>query len=166
MRSTFKQFMKVSLDHKQISGFSLDVFEAAVKLLNYKLSYETVHFYGSDDDLLKEQGDYSQPYVDPGLVMVVTTEANKSQPWLYISIFTPGMWFLFAATSFFNGFVIWVVEHQNHNESGGSPASDAATVSPARHLTIGTIFAFANVYGANNVIEIITKLHISSSEEC
>lgn len=54
MRSTLKQFVEVSHDEKNITGFSIDVFEAAVRLLPYKLRYKMVPFNGSIDDLLKE----------------------------------------------------------------------------------------------------------------
>ncbi|KAF2295231.1 hypothetical protein GH714_032235 [Hevea brasiliensis] len=149
MRSTLKQFVEVSPDEKNIRGFSIDVFEAAVRLLPYKLRYKMVPFNGSNDDLLKEvslktldaaAGDivinaegyqlveFSQPYVEAGLTMLVKARTNKSQAWFFISPFTPWMWFTMAAMSMFTGFVIWLIEKENHEENGGSPASPIKTV--------------------------------------
>lgn len=56
-RSSFRQFVKVRLDENQnityITGFSVSVFEAAVKCLRYPLMYDMVPFYGSHDDMVK-----------------------------------------------------------------------------------------------------------------
>lgn len=55
-KSMFKQFVRVSHDEipniTYITGFSVGVFEAAVKCLRYALMYEIVPFHGSYDDML------------------------------------------------------------------------------------------------------------------
>lgn len=52
----FKQFVRVSHDEipniTYITGFSVGVFEAAVKCLRYALMYEIVPFHGSYDDMV------------------------------------------------------------------------------------------------------------------
>lgn len=57
-RGAFNQFVKVAHDRTQnrtqISGFSIDVFEAAVKQLPYDLYYEFVPYYGSYDEMVAE----------------------------------------------------------------------------------------------------------------
>ncbi|KAF2295229.1 hypothetical protein GH714_032223 [Hevea brasiliensis] len=99
MRSIFKESVKEHSVQKQITRFTVDVFEAAVKLLSYKLSFEIVPFYGDYDDLLKKVAlktfdaaigdiviraegyqlvEFSQSYVDTGLMMVVTTKSEIS----------------------------------------------------------------------------------------
>ncbi|KAF2295242.1 hypothetical protein GH714_032271 [Hevea brasiliensis] len=54
VRSIFKPSIEGFSVQKKIIGFTLDVFEAAVKLLPYKLSFEIVPFYSDEDDLLKK----------------------------------------------------------------------------------------------------------------
>ncbi|XP_021656117.2 glutamate receptor 3.2-like [Hevea brasiliensis] len=150
MRSIFKESVKEHSVQKQITRFTVDVFEAAVKLLSYKLSFEIVPFYGDYDDLLKKVAlktfdaaigdiviraegyqlvEFSQSYVDTGLLMVVTTKSDKSQPWLFMSPFTRGMWFIMAAMSLLTGFLVWLIEYQNHSsESRDSPPKQIGTV--------------------------------------
>ncbi|WCJ31136.1 glutamate receptor 2 [Euphorbia peplus] len=149
MKSLFKQFVEVSEDQKRIDGLSIDVFRAAVRVLPNKFTYQMVPFNGSSDDLLKQvalktfdaaAGDimikaegfqfleFSHPYVEAGLSMVVKTRVDKSQPWLFFTLFTPGMWFSMAAMSVFTGFVIWFIEHQNNADLNDSPATSIATV--------------------------------------
>lgn len=52
----FHQFVKVTHDQNQIqiSGFSIEVFEAAVKQLPYDLHYVFVPYYGSYDEMVGE----------------------------------------------------------------------------------------------------------------
>ncbi|XP_021820186.1 glutamate receptor 2.6-like [Prunus avium] len=90
----------------QISGFSIDVFEAAVKHLPYQLPYVFVPFNGSYDELVQQVyykgldaavGDievvadryhfveFSQPYVSSGIVMVVTVKPDKlKEKWMFM----------------------------------------------------------------------------------
>lgn len=59
-RGAFNQFVKVTLTHDwgqnktQITGFSIEVFEAAVRKLPYDLYYEFVPYYGSYDEMVAE----------------------------------------------------------------------------------------------------------------
>ncbi|XP_050221410.2 glutamate receptor 3.2-like [Mercurialis annua] len=168
IRSSQSMNLEQSLVHQRINGFAFPVFEAALKLLPYTISYEKVPFYGSHHDLLKEVAlknidagvgdiiisaegfelvEFSQPYAEARLVMVVHTETDKSMTWLFLSLFTPCMWFLLAATSFFTGLVISLVEHMNHNNGGGSLAGNLASDSPGRGgVAVAFSFAFATLY--------------------
>ena len=52
----FNQFVKVTYNYGStwITGFSIEVFEAAVKKLPYDLQYELVPFNGSYDEMLAQ----------------------------------------------------------------------------------------------------------------
>ncbi|KAF8410064.1 hypothetical protein HHK36_002586 [Tetracentron sinense] len=152
-RGAFNQFVKVSYDSRNrtdITGFSVHVFEVAVKLLPYQLSYELVPFYGSYDEMVEEiyhkltdainsfmektfdaavgdtvimadrcrYGEFSQPYVEAGLVMVVPTKRSLER-WMFMKPFTKGMWVLTVATSVFTGFVVWLIERKDNPEFQG-----------------------------------------------
>ncbi|GAB2293768.1 hypothetical protein Dimus_027981 [Dionaea muscipula] len=93
----FHQFVNVSRDETQnktvVSGFSIEVFEAALKYLPYPLPYKFIPFYGLYDDLVHQidlkgldgaVGDililaercqwagFTQPYVKSGIALVKT----------------------------------------------------------------------------------------------
>lgn len=55
--------------------------------------------------------DFSQPYVESGLQMVVTKQPAKSnEAWMFFNAFTRDMWLMMAALHVFVGFVIWFIE--------------------------------------------------------
>ncbi|XVE82796.1 hypothetical protein DITRI_Ditri16bG0034400 [Diplodiscus trichospermus] len=57
VRSNITYFVSVDEDENHttyITGFSISVFEAAVKRLPYKLTYKLIPFYGSSDELIKK----------------------------------------------------------------------------------------------------------------
>ncbi|KAK0588367.1 hypothetical protein LWI29_000093 [Acer saccharum] len=100
----FNQFVRMSYDLRRnetyISGFSVKVFEAVVNRLPYHLPYVLLPFYGSYDDMLEQifykgldaavgdieimadryqYAEFSQPYVESGLVMIVLVKPDKSK---------------------------------------------------------------------------------------
>ena len=54
--------------------------------------------------------EFSQPYVESGLVMVVKVEPEKKRTWMFLNTFQKEMWFLMAGMILFVGFVIWFIE--------------------------------------------------------
>lgn len=54
----FRQFVNVYYDQRingtNVTGFSVSVFEAAVRLLPYQLPYQFIPFYGSYDDMVEQ----------------------------------------------------------------------------------------------------------------
>ncbi|KAI3465350.1 hypothetical protein Pfo_022013 [Paulownia fortunei] len=136
----FNQFVKVTNDpdRTQISGFSIEVFEAAVKQLPYDLNYVFVPYYGSYDQMVAQVhnksldavvGDteimadryvhaaFSQPYIESGLVMVVTVKPGvKDSRFIALNPFTKKMWIQLAAMSMSTGAIIWLSEYATGNE--------------------------------------------------
>ncbi|KAL1100235.1 hypothetical protein V6Z11_D05G215600, partial [Gossypium hirsutum] len=116
-RGAFNLFVKVSYDQgingSYVTGFSVEVFEAVVKRLPYRLPYVLVPFYGSYDDMLEQvYSKFSQPYLESGLIMVVTAKPDKSKErWVFLETFTRRMWLITIAMHTFIGFVIWLIEH-------------------------------------------------------
>ncbi|KAK8646601.1 hypothetical protein V6N13_120381 [Hibiscus sabdariffa] len=133
----FNQFVKVSYDEgingSYVTGFSVEVFESVLKRLPYHLPYELVPFYGSYDDMVEEvyskgldaavgdteimayryqYAEFSQPYLESGLIMVVTVKPDESKErWMFLKTFTRRMWLITIAMHTFIGFVIWLIEH-------------------------------------------------------
>ncbi|KAK2413638.1 glutamate receptor 2.7 [Trifolium repens] len=140
----FTQFVNVEYDHSKnvtsINGFSIKVFEAAVKRLPYVLNYNFSPFNGSYDEMVDQVYnktldaavgdtsivayryhlvDFSQPYVESGLHMVVTEQPAKSKTWKFLDAFTKEMWLMMIAMHVFVGFVIWVIEREVNEDLRG-----------------------------------------------
>ncbi|KAF7820151.1 Glutamate receptor 2.5 [Senna tora] len=144
-KGVFTQFVNVTYDENRnetsITGFSIDVFKAAVNCLPYPLPYVFVPFNGSNDELVEQVhkkkldaavGDieimayrsqyvmFSQPYIESGLDMVVATKPNKSKEiWIFTRAFTIEMWLMMVAMHIFIGIFIWLMERQVNEELRG-----------------------------------------------
>ncbi|KAL4589042.1 hypothetical protein LXL04_001944 [Taraxacum kok-saghyz] len=138
-RSLFKQFVNVEYNPEKnetvIGGFVVAVFDEIMREL--KLPYDYYPFYGSYDELMRqipaenfdaiagdvtivsrrhEYVDFTQPYTESGLDMIVPIRSKLSnQPWLFMKPFSEKMWWLIAAITLYNGFIIWLIE-KNHNK--------------------------------------------------
>uniref|UniRef100_M1ADQ8 Glutamate receptor n=1 Tax=Solanum tuberosum TaxID=4113 RepID=M1ADQ8_SOLTU len=148
-RGAFTQFVKVKFNQETnetlIGGFSVHVFQAVVRELPYYLPYNLVPFYGTYDEMVVgvsnknldaavgdtsilaeryEYAEFSQPYIDSGLVMIVTERPrlNKVQ-FIAIKAFKLKLWILLAVMSMSTGVVIWLNEYVNDNPdfSGSFP---------------------------------------------
>ncbi|KAI3774958.1 hypothetical protein L1987_49523 [Smallanthus sonchifolius] len=141
--SLFRQFVKVDLDPETnkpvINGFVIEVFDEMMKQLNQP--YDPIPFYGSYDELIRkihskefdavagdvtilserhEFADFTQPYTESGLEMIVPVRSRLSnQPWLFLKPFTPTMWWITAAITIYNGFVIWLIERSHNKDLQG-----------------------------------------------
>jgi len=64
--------------------------------------------------------DFSQPYLESGLNMVVPEQSTKSkEAWMFLDAFTKEMWLMMAALHIFVGLVIWLIERQVNTELKG-----------------------------------------------
>ncbi|WCJ31132.1 glutamate receptor 2 [Euphorbia peplus] len=150
--SLFIQLTKVihNVNHNitYIGGFSIRVFEAAIRYLQYPLIYKLVPFYGSYDAMVKEVSlnnfdaaigdvlitanrnqpvEFSQPYIESNLVMVVPKQKPKQEFWMFLKPFSKGMWLLMAAMVVFTGFVIWSLEHRINSDFREPPDGPIGT---------------------------------------
>ncbi|CAK8541139.1 unnamed protein product [Lathyrus sativus] len=141
----FTQFVNVEYDRGNneptVTGFSISIFEAAVKRLPYVLNYKFCPFNGTYDEMVDRVynktldaavGDtsimayryhlveFSQPYIESGLHMVVTEQPAKSkQTWMFLAAFTKEMWFMMTAMHVFVGCVIWLIEREVNEDLRG-----------------------------------------------
>ncbi|RVW42928.1 Glutamate receptor 2.7 [Vitis vinifera] len=141
LNATFKQFVSVTYDdggNPSVSGFSIEVFKAVLKHLNYSLPHEFFPFSGTYDDLVEqvhlkkfdavvgdtsivskrwEQAEFSHPYTEPGLMMIVPEKVETSnRAWLFMKPFTKAMWVLTGAITIYNGFTLWLIERNQNPE--------------------------------------------------
>ncbi|CAL5335998.1 unnamed protein product [Camellia sinensis] len=151
--STFKQFVNVEYDDrtKQFSftGFSIEVFKATIELLPYAFPYEFVPFDGPYDDLVKQvhlknfsgvvgdvkiiarryqYAEFTEPYTESGLVMIVPVQSQTNRALLFMKPFTTDMWILIMAINIYNGFVVWLIERNHCPELQGSVMDQIGTL--------------------------------------
>ncbi|CAO1940076.1 unnamed protein product [Urochloa humidicola] len=155
-RTTYRQF--VSRDPSGgpdgVSGYCVDVFKAAAALLPYPVpvsfvlfgdgvknpSYSELvqrvadgHFDAAVGDISIVTNrtrvvDFTQPYVESGLVIVSPVKAKNSNEWAFLKPFTPGMWAITGAFFLFVGAVVWILEHRFNPEFRGSPRKQMVTI--------------------------------------
>jgi glutamate receptor, ionotropic, plant len=153
-RTTYKQF--VSKDATEgVSGYCVDVFNAAVALLPYPVPVSFVLFGDgvknpSYSDLVQRVADgvfdaavgdisivtnrtrivdFTQPYVESGLVILSSVKSNKnSNAWAFLKPFTLEMWAVTGAFFLFVGAVVWILEHRSNPDFRGSPRKQIVTI--------------------------------------
>ncbi|KAH0894561.1 hypothetical protein HID58_056990 [Brassica napus] len=153
-RASFKDFVSSVNGSNKVEGYSIDVFEAAIKLLPYPVAHEFVLFgdglknpnYNElvnnvstgvfdavvgDIAIVKRRiriVDFTQPYIESGLVVVAAVTKLNDTPWAFLRPFTPPMWAVTAAFFLIIGSVIWVLEHRINDEFRGPPRSQVVTI--------------------------------------
>ncbi|XP_027100492.1 glutamate receptor 3.2 isoform X2 [Coffea arabica] len=144
-RVSYKDFVSLDNHTGLIHGYCIDVFLAAIKLLPYAVPHEFILF----GDGLKNPSytelvrmitsnvfdaavgdiaivanrtkivDFTQPYIESGLVVVVPVRKLHSSAWAFLRPFTPSMWGVTAAFFLLVGVVVWILEHRVNNEFRG-----------------------------------------------
>lgn len=154
-RVSYKDIIsKNNVNASKIEGYSLDVFVAAIKLLPYALPYEFIlfgdnHHNPNYNDLVAQitsnvfdavvgdiaivtnrtkMVDFTQPYIESGLVVVVPARRLNSSAWAFFQPFNPSMWLVTAVFFLIVGAVIWILEHRTNDEFRGPPKKQLATV--------------------------------------
>jgi len=72
--------------------------------------------------------DFTQPYIESGLVVVAPVKKLKSHAWAFLRPFTPMMWGVTAFFFLFVGAVVWILEHRSNDEFRGPPKEQIVTV--------------------------------------
>ncbi|KAK7402035.1 hypothetical protein VNO78_13980 [Psophocarpus tetragonolobus] len=153
-RVSYLQFVAKDKNPPGVRGYCIDVFEAAINLLPYPVPREYILFgpgnrNPSYDDLANQVAlnnydaavgdvtivpnrtrylDFTQPYMESGLVVVVPVKEIKSSPWSFLKPFTAQMWCVTGAFFIFVGTVIWILEHRHNPEFRGRPKKQLMTV--------------------------------------
>ncbi|XP_042505195.1 glutamate receptor 3.4-like isoform X2 [Macadamia integrifolia] len=153
-RVTYKQFLAKDNNPSGVRGFCIDVFEAAVNLLHYPVPH-TYILYGNGyrnpnfDELVTMVSennfdaavgditivtnrtrivDFTQPYIESGLIVVAPVKKIKSSAWAFLKPFTFQMWCVTGAFFLFVGAVVWILEHRINAEFRGPPRQQLVTV--------------------------------------
>nr|GEW76584.1 glutamate receptor 3.2-like [Tanacetum cinerariifolium] len=154
-----KEFIMQINGTKQVAGFSIDVFLAAIKLLPYPLPYEFIMFGNghnnpSYSDLVNKEldaavgdisiisnrtktVDFTQPYIESSLVVVVNIHKAHPSSWAYLQPFSPSLWGVTALFFLFVGALMWLLEHRHSDVFRGPPRKQIVTVM---WFTFSTMF--------------------------
>ncbi|KAF9682118.1 hypothetical protein SADUNF_Sadunf05G0075000 [Salix dunnii] len=136
------------------SGYCIDVFTAALGALPYDVPYK-LHAFGDGhnkpkiSELLQliEAGiydaavgdlaitnnrtrivDFTQPYVESGLVVVAPVQKLNSNSLAFLRPFTPMMWLVTGLFFLIVGVVVWILEHRVNDDFRGPPKRQIATI--------------------------------------
>ncbi|XP_028762978.1 glutamate receptor 3.2 [Neltuma alba] len=138
----------------KVQGYCIDVFLAAIKLLPYAVPYKFVLFGDGHENpnyyelvnkinsdvfdaavgdiaIVTDRtkiADFTQPYIESGLVVVTKVKQLKSSAWAFLRPFTPLMWAVTAVFFLIVGAVVWILEHRTNDEFRGPPRKQVVTV--------------------------------------
>ncbi|KAG7022771.1 Glutamate receptor 3.2 [Cucurbita argyrosperma subsp. argyrosperma] len=153
-RVSYQEFVTPGNGNGTIRGYCIDVFTAAINLLPYAVNYEFVLFGDGEKNpsyfelvnnvALKEFDaavgdiaivtsrtkvvDFTQPYIDSGLVVMILVKKLNSSPLAFLRPFTPMMWIATAAFFLLIGLVVWILEHRKNDEFRGNPRTQLVTI--------------------------------------
>ncbi|KAI3774206.1 hypothetical protein L1987_48751 [Smallanthus sonchifolius] len=154
MRASFKEIVTLVNGSQEIHGFSVDVFLAALKLIPYSVPYEFVMFGDGhknpsytefvnkvannvfdaavgDIAIITNRTkvvDFTQPYIESGLVVVIPIKKLDSSAWAFLRPFTPLLWVVAMIFSIIIGVVVWILEHGWNEEFRGPPRKQLVTM--------------------------------------
>ncbi|KAJ6398227.1 hypothetical protein OIU77_019101 [Salix suchowensis] len=136
------------------TGYCIDVFTDAINLLPYAIPYKLIP-YGdgtnnpSGTELVRlitagvydaaigdiaiitnrtRMADFTQPYIESGLVVVAPVKRMNSGAWSFLKPFTRQMWGVTALFFIVVGAVVWILEHRLNDEFRGPPRRQMITI--------------------------------------
>ncbi|KAB1201731.1 Glutamate receptor 3.3 [Morella rubra] len=136
-------------------GYCIDVFNAAVELLPYALPYKFVPYGDGHSNPVKtdllymittgafdavvgdttittnrtKMVDFTQPYIESGLVVVAPVQKLNSSAWAFLRPFTPMMWCVTGLFFLAVGVVVWILERRTNDDFRGPPRRQLVTVA-------------------------------------
>lgn len=72
--------------------------------------------------------DFSQPFIESGLVVVAPVWRSNSNTWAFLRPFSPSLWFVTGMFFIIVGAVVWTLEHRMNDEFRGPPKKQIVTV--------------------------------------
>ncbi|XVF67128.1 hypothetical protein PTKIN_Ptkin10aG0096100 [Pterospermum kingtungense] len=153
-RVSYRDFVLLDNGTDTVQGYCIDVFLAAIRLLPYAFPYRFIPFgdghrnpsyyelvskinSGVFDGVVGDIAivtnrtkivDFTQPYIESGLVVVAPVKRISSSAWSFARPFTPYMWAVTAASFLIVGVVVWILEHRINDEFRGTPKQQIVTI--------------------------------------
>lgn len=140
----------------QVTGYCIDIFQAVIEKLPYALTYELIPFTlpngssaGSYTDMIDQvyyqnydavvgdttilanrslHVDFTLPYTESGVAMLVPYEDNKSKnAWVFLKPLTWDLWLTIGCFFVFIALVVWILEHRINEDFGGPATHQVGT---------------------------------------
>ncbi|CAN4078580.1 unnamed protein product [Withania somnifera] len=153
-RASFQEFVGKVPGSDSFRGYCIEVFTTAINLLPYAVPYKLVafgdgHNNPDDTELVRlitagvydaaigdiaittnrtKMVDFTQPYIESGLVVVAPVNEQNSNAWAFLSPFTPTMWCVTGVFFLIVGTVIWILEHRLNDDFRGPPSKQIVTI--------------------------------------
>ncbi|KAL2333978.1 hypothetical protein Fmac_015191 [Flemingia macrophylla] len=153
-RVSYREFVSQVQGTDMFKGFCIDVFLSAVNLLPYAVPYKFVSYGNGDSnpsntELVRlitagvfdaavgditittertKMVDFTQPYIESGLVVVASVKKTDSNAWAFLTPFTPMMWTVTAIFFLLVGAVVWILEHRLNDDFRGPPKQQMVTI--------------------------------------
>ncbi|KAG4388564.1 hypothetical protein GLYMA_09G197100v4 [Glycine max] len=153
-RVSYREFVSQVQGTDMFKGFCIDVFLSAVNLLPYAVPYKFVSYGDGDSnpsntELVRlitagvfdaavgditittertKMVDFTQPYIESGLVVVASVKKTDSNAWAFLTPFTPMMWTVTAVFFLLVGAVVWILEHRLNDDFRGPPKQQMVTI--------------------------------------
>ncbi|CAL5046500.1 unnamed protein product [Urochloa decumbens] len=127
-KNGFKAFVNVThpnTKRQKVTGYSIDIFETAIGMLQAPPQYE---FYVFNERI--RVADFTMPYAHSGLSLLMLSE-NDSRPiqWIFLEPLTKELWFATVGGFLLTGFVVWMIERPRNPEYQGSRLRQFSTAS-------------------------------------
>ncbi|KAJ7947053.1 Glutamate receptor [Quillaja saponaria] len=160
-RTSFSKFVKVDYskqtNENKYTGFCIEIFEQALKLLEYDLPYEYIPFNGTYNELVHhvynktydavvgdmtilaerlQYVDFTLPYAESGLSMIVPAKSRESAL-MFMKPFTWEMWVVTGAILIYTMLIVWYLEHKSNPEFDGPWKNQ---ISTALWFTFSSLF--------------------------
>lgn len=153
-RVSYRDFVSQVPGTDMFTGYCIDVFTAAINLLPYAVPYKLIP-YGdginnpSGTELVRlitagvydaaigdiaiitnrtRMADFTQPYIESGLVVVAPVKKMNSSAWSFLKPFTRQMWGVTALFFIIVGAVVWILEHRLNDDFRGPPRRQVITI--------------------------------------
>ncbi|GMY11067.1 glutamate receptor 3.6-like [Fagus crenata] len=153
-RVSYREFVSQAEGTDMFKGYCIDVFTAALNLLPYAVPYKLIPFGDGTNNPSSTElvhlittgvydaavgdiaiitnrtriVDFTQPYVESGLVVVAKVRRLNSSAWAFLRPFTPMMWGVTAIFFLIVGAAVWILEHRINDEFRGPPRKQVVTI--------------------------------------
>ncbi|GJN32503.1 hypothetical protein PR202_gb21017 [Eleusine coracana subsp. coracana] len=126
LRTSYKEFVMQDNGPDGVKGFSVDMF-----LILVFLSIQYFDAAIGDIAIVTNRTrlvDFTQPYIESGLIIVAPAKEIESNAWAFLKPFTFQMWCVLGVLFLFVGAVVWILEHRTNTEFRGPPRQQIMTV--------------------------------------
>lgn len=94
-----------------------------------------------------EYVEFTQPYTEAGLAMIVAVETSSNKALLFLKPFTITLWIIILITTIYNGFTIWLIER---NQRVRLQIQDSSANGNFLWISFNSLFTLQGKFNPNN----------------